>query len=812
MRTEISPTKKKNKSYAKVWAISAVALVVLAIVVPPSVNINRFRHKILQSIGAGLHRPVYASAVGFTLFPRPAFVLHHLTVAEWPAYGAEPAITAETVTASLRASTLWHRRVEIASLHFDSPSVNLARDSNGKWNIESLIGNSPVLQLRTSAPAGRSPSEDPPPFPYVEATDARINFKHGAEKLPFSLEGADIAFWKQSGNEWHVRIKARPVRTDLTPGDAGQIVGEASVKTAGTFKNAPVEVNLEWRRGQLGEIGRLLNGKDSGWRGTVDWTASARGTLGQALVTADLHVEGFRRAEFIPPSRLDLGVHCEAEYVQADRRLDSFDCDAPLGGGHLVVKSTNRNSSIENAQGSIDTGHAQTGNPPSMQVALQHVSAGFFLDLLRHIHPGIASDASALGEVGGNVKCEWRGFDTLHSCSGNLHSTALTLDLPHVADPLHLSPLAITAEAAIPSDDALAPNAPSKKAKQGGQLGAPPVSPATWSLYPTRFSLGGTKPLAIAGTFTASGLALNLDGPVDLAKLNQLARAVNSPMVSGGIQSLRGAGEVALTLRSNWLPEANSDVMVAPASGDMKALANAAAPWFQPSQWSGTVQILNASLRLAPFPGRFHIAAAHVEITPTAVEWSGLKASYARVPFDGSVSWQTFCVSSRPPCARSFTLHTPKLNVDRLEAVLRGTHSGFLQQLNPWARGVQDLPEVSGTFNTDSLSAGKLLVKNASLQLQIEGHHAELMAISGRLFGGTLSGIEDGAPNGATSVGNSSAGNSKAQSSQVSGNAPGNVSNSNVGSAEWGNGTPTYRLRVMLANLKPNSVAAIWHE
>jgi uncharacterized protein involved in outer membrane biogenesis len=171
-----------NISRRKRYFLAALALLVLTIVVPPFVNINRFRHSIVQSISAGLDRPVYANSVELTLFPRPAFVLHHLTVADWPEYGAEPVITAETVTASLRASTLWHRRVEIASLHFDQPSVNLARDSEGEWNFESLISNSPVLRLSGNSTSGASSSTSPPPFPYVEATDARINFKRGASQ------------------------------------------------------------------------------------------------------------------------------------------------------------------------------------------------------------------------------------------------------------------------------------------------------------------------------------------------------------------------------------------------------------------------------------------------------------------------------------------------------------------------------------------------------------------------------------------------------------------------------------------------------
>src|SRR5665213_3435491 len=225
---------------------AAVALLLLAlIVVPPFININRFRRSIVHSISAGLGRPVEASAVELELFPRPGFVLHNLTVTEDPAYGAEPVMMAQTVTASLRASTLWHRRVEIASLRFDSPSVNLARNVQGHWNFESLLRNSPALRPRSPRVSTSSSMFNMPlPFPYVEATDARINFKLASEKLPFSLEKADLAVWKESGNHWRLRIKARPVRTDLTVMDAGQIRGEGTLMTGGVLMSSPVRANI----------------------------------------------------------------------------------------------------------------------------------------------------------------------------------------------------------------------------------------------------------------------------------------------------------------------------------------------------------------------------------------------------------------------------------------------------------------------------------------------------------------------------------------------------------------------------------------
>lgn len=802
-------TPKGNISRPRIFFLAAFALLVVAIVVPPFVNINRFRHSIVQSISAGLDRPVYANAVELTLFPRPAFVLHHLTVAEWPEYGAEPVITAETVTASLRASTLWHRRVEIASLHFDAPSLNLARDRNGQWNFESLISNSPILRLPGTSSSSPPSSESPPPFPYVEATDARINFKRGAEKLPFSLEGAQLALWKESGNEWHVRIKARPVRTDLPPGDAGQILGEASVKTTGVLMDAPIRVSLEWRRGQLGEISRLLHDEDSGWRGTVDWTTNVRGTLAKALVTSDIQVEEFRRAEFIPPSEIDLAAHCTGQYVHADRHMDEFNCDAPLGGGHLLVKSMIGDSNSPwNAGDPVHSEPAQPDHPGSFQVTLQHVSAGFFLDLLRHVHPGVAADTTASGEVNGSAKCEWRGLDSLRACSGELRSTPLTLHLPRVEHSLHFSPILISTHEAEDGSTKTAARGSVRKVHRNDQTALQESAAGVWDLAPTHVSMAGTSSATLAGTLTSSGLTLHMDGPADLRDLNELAHAMNSPVLSRGIHSIRGAAQMALTLRSNWLPQSNPALLVEGVPNHATNLATQPVPWFAPSQWGGTVQIHNATLQLGSFPGTFQIAGAQVNLTDTGVEWTGVSGTYAHIPFDGSIGWETSCPTSRPPCARTFTLHTSNLNVDRLQGVLRRTiaESGLLEKLNPWAAGGPELPEIAGTFKADTLSAGKLSVRNASLQLHLQGHQAELVVISGSMFGGTLSGLADDAPDAVS--------NSKATSDlgSPSSNGPPGAMDSSVGSVQWGDSAPIYTLRAALGNIQPDLVGAIWHE
>lgn len=750
--------------------LAAVLVLLILVVVPPFININRFRRSIVHSISAGLGRPVEASAVELELFPRPGFVLHNLTVGEDPAFGAEPVMMAQTVTAGLRASTLWHARVEIATLRFDAPSVNLVRNPQGRWNFESLLKNSPALQSH-----GSSASSKPLPFPYVEATDARINFKLGPEKLPFSLERADLAVWKESGHKWRLRIKARPVRTDLTVMDAGQIRGEGTLITEGALWNAPVQASLEWRRVQLDEISRLLHGEDNGWRGTVDWTAHVLGTLADVSLVSDIAVEEFHRAEFIPAREMDLFTHCHARYARNDWPLDSLECDAPVGGGHLLLRGPVRppvHPPVHQMHGSLHRGigrRSKLASSEPFQITLQRVPADAFLNLLGHIHPGIAADSTVSGEVNGEANCDWHGFKVLTSCTGEIRSKELRLHLAHLDRPLTLSPFLL---ASIPS----------------GNHPATVSAASIWRLSPLHVSLGGSTPATLTGAMTSAGPSLQLTGPADLAGLDKLAQSLKIPAFSGEVQSIRGDAQLDLLLESTWLPRFETNMAAA-----VQPVQFAQPGEFAPSRWTGSLQLHDATLKIATLPRSVQLTSARINLLPAGVEWTGLDGTFAHIPFDGSVQWQTPCPTAKSACARTFALHTPDLNADYLQAALRNSagSSDLLNLINPWAAGIPQLPEISGTLNADVLSAGRISLKNAQLQLRMEGHSATLTAISGRIFGGTLSGVTPAAP---------------------ALLAPEKPAQTETGSVHWGDGAPSYTLRATLRHIQPESVAAIWRE
>src|SRR5271157_1423792 len=170
--------RKRRRLAAAGLALAALAAILAVLIVPPLVSVSRYKSRITQLMAASLGRPVRLSSVELRLLPRPGFVLTDLTVEEDPAYGAEPVLHANTVTASVRLLSLWRGRLEISRISVDEASLNLVRTPEGRWNLDPLF--------RTAAArAGAADNAGPHrgvPLPYLEATNSRINVKSGAEK------------------------------------------------------------------------------------------------------------------------------------------------------------------------------------------------------------------------------------------------------------------------------------------------------------------------------------------------------------------------------------------------------------------------------------------------------------------------------------------------------------------------------------------------------------------------------------------------------------------------------------------------------
>src|SRR5437879_4773908 len=331
----MSSTGKRGKRVA----VALTALLLLAVVVPPFVNANRFRARLAQSVSGSIGRPVNMGNVKIRLLPLPGFEIENFVISDDPAYSAEPMLRAETVVARLRLASLWRGKLEIARLSFNYPSLNLVRNADGRWNIEGLLQHASTV---SAAPTAKKQAEARPRFPYIEADSGRINFKILQDKKAHVLMDADFALWLESENQWNMRLEARPTRTDANLGDTGTLRVEGSFVRADKIEQTPVKLRIDLEKSQLGQLTTLIYGRDRGWRGDVTISAQLQGTPQDFTTSATARIDDFRRYDIASDDSVRIIANCEAKlsaHPEAnDPTQNFFACNLPVGDGSVRLK------------------------------------------------------------------------------------------------------------------------------------------------------------------------------------------------------------------------------------------------------------------------------------------------------------------------------------------------------------------------------------------------------------------------------------------------------------------------------------------
>ena len=381
-----------------VWAC-VVAAVLLLLLTPPLVNVNRLKRRIAANIGASLGRPVQLDGVTMHLLPIPGFTLQNLVVSEDPAFGTEPIIRANVVDVTLRPSSLWRRHVEFSSMTFEAPSLNLVRNAAGLWNVQSLLMHAASV---STAPTAQRKAGPEPRFPYIEATGARVNVKLGQEKKPFSLTDADFALWLTSPQEWRVRAKGTPTRTDTNISDPGTVKLEGSLKRAATMAEVPVDLTTSWNGAPMGEASKLLTGQDAGWRGNLNVETSLRGVLGAAKLTTTIHMEELRRSEFVPLEAMDVRAECRGTLDVTTAVVTDPDCavTTPIADGG---KAPGRIVAIADRLDLSELSDPSTLEKAGVRVGMTSVPDAWLLDWVRLFSQRIPPGERPEGTVAGSM-------------------------------------------------------------------------------------------------------------------------------------------------------------------------------------------------------------------------------------------------------------------------------------------------------------------------------------------------------------------------------------------------------------------------
>ena len=497
------------------WIVLAVsALAVVASVLPPLVNINRYQHRIAESMSRSLGRQVHISSVKLRLLPLPGFELSGFTVEEDPRFGAEPILHSDSVVAYLRLLSLWRGRLEVSRIHFDDASLNLVRDPNGVWNFASVLVQAAHIP---NAPTGQRHAGSAPRFPYIEAENTRINFKEGNEKKPLSFINSDLTISLAPDDAWEVHFRAQPVRTDLDLylSDTGTLRVDGTVRRAEFLGQMPLKLTVEWSGVPLGQLSRLTMGSDIGWRGGLDVEAEVGGTADQAQLNTRLKVAGLHRSEFTPPHPLDVEAFCRASFRKESRSLEDISCTAPVEKGSLELSGS-------------------MGEVPHLMLGIRRMPAAAVLTALQEVRSGLGSGVQAGGTLNGEL--QYTSQDgRAPALSGEIAVESLSLTSADKGRPFVLGGLRLRAEST-------------------GLL-----------LQPVRLPMGAPLPVTVDGRFTSDGFDLHLGGSTSLTRLKAFGRMFG---LIGGV----GTALLDLDIRGPWLlpvPDSEHPVVSSTAEGSI---------------------------------------------------------------------------------------------------------------------------------------------------------------------------------------------------------------------------------------------------
>ncbi|HEX9110734.1 MAG TPA: AsmA family protein [Terriglobales bacterium] len=667
-------------------AVVAAILLALFLFRP---GVYRLRNRIANSIGSALGRKVTLDNVRVHLLPRPGFDLEGLVIDDDPAFSAEPMIRAQDVSAAIRFRSLLRGRLEIATLSATEPSINLVRNKDGRWNLASLIERNAQIPV---APTGKSASERRPAFPYLEAGHARINFKIGQAKKSYTLTDADVALWQDLENSWGARMKAQPVRTDFNLTDTGLLELNATWQRASSLRETPMQVTVQWDKGQLGQITKLLSGKDRGWRGGVNFTANLSGTPEALLIKSAVSVDGFHRYDILGSENVRLATACSGRFSIVDGVFRNLLCESPVGGGTLKLAGSLR--------------PATSAPSYDLTVAFVQVPLTSALRLLRQAKKQLPSDLSAAGVLDAE-------FHAVRDSSAPVRvdgeGTAANVRLFSNAgkNVIAFGDVPLSLVGAFP------PRNNSRKPRSKASV-QEPVEPQL-RIGTVPLAMGASAPATAGGWLSTSGYRFLLVGDTTVRNLFRLANTLG----------LTGTGPAA-----EGLAKVNIDV-----SGLWRGFA---APTFR-----GTAQLRSVRAEVRGLNAPIEISSATMTLAPDAVSMQKISAQTGSTHWDGSVTAPRHCAA--PNCVFQFDLAADQLSTGDLvqwfapRAVNR-----------PWYRllNAADPPRISpllamratGALRIGHLQLNKVSASQIATQMELDRGKIRLTNLRAQLLQGTHQG------------------------------------------------------------------------
>ncbi len=386
------------KSRPHRWLIAFVTIALLFGAVSTTLSLiagSGRAHRLLTArLAQAVGRDVEVSYFDWRWLPSPGIVAHYVTIGEDPRFGQEYFLRAQSVTASPRWRALLSGRLELGTLELTDPSLNLVRNADGRWNVESWLPPATTTKPTLYGPHAPGPAAQ---LSRIEIQRGRINFNRGTERHPFAVADLEGAIEQESPGRWRIELAARPLRATVHLQDTGIIYVSGYI--AGTSARLhPAELTVTWSDASLADALRLAMGRDPGVRGTFQLELKARTAPVVEGAPPNAPMWAFSlTASVVGPHRWDiparqgdppLSIRAEASWQAGASRVEL---------SKLLVEGPH---SRVNGTGAVDWEHEIF---PEIELESRGVAVADLLDWYRAFQPGVAEGLAADGFLEANA-------------------------------------------------------------------------------------------------------------------------------------------------------------------------------------------------------------------------------------------------------------------------------------------------------------------------------------------------------------------------------------------------------------------------
>ncbi|MFN7923582.1 MAG: AsmA family protein [Bryobacteraceae bacterium] len=403
----------------RLWWIAPLVLLAGALAAP-FIGADRFAEPIRRDLEKALGRKVQVlGQVRFRVLPRPGFTISDpaegagVLVEELPEYGVEPFAYVETLQVTISLPALLTGHIRVSGIRLLNPSVNLTRQADTGWNVQSLLTK--AVERRTGESA---------PLPSIEISGGRLNFKTGETKSVFYLAEPELLVEPDNTDpdRLGIRIEGEPARTDRSARGLGRLSGRGSVKlNRDSGKDAEIALGLSMERVSLSEIAGLFGLRSSGLGGLLATDARLAGPVSNIAITGRLQFDEFERFRWLLPRSLERSVEYRGTL---DVRAQQLSLETPPRADSPALVKLRASRLF--------------GQPKwAALVTVRTAPVAAAAALLKEVAPGAAPSAAMEGNVSGAI-----GFSG-GVAQGMARITGATLKPPEFEEPVAASDIAV---------------------------------------------------------------------------------------------------------------------------------------------------------------------------------------------------------------------------------------------------------------------------------------------------------------------------------------------------------------------------------